>query len=354
MGGKLLKKWDLPEKRLSTSEYEVLKDDLLDILAENSRNMRFEVSPYVRDKESHGDIDIICSTPNTKDDSTFLINGESVEFVDFCHFWFNYKPHKNGNVYSFPYKGFQVDLCFHHKDEIDTAVAYTSWGDLGNLMGRVYHKMGYHYGHDGLTFWIREGLFRENNSWSDSDHIYEKYIFDKDIERIFKIGGFDYQRWLEGFNDMQEVFAFVCSSDYFDPESYKLENLNHANRTRNKKRPMFMKFVEYVEEHNPPKGKKTLLSKENYSLLTQWRYPELKKRIDNHRFNYYVEKSKNEKINGKLVIEWLDLDVTIDGKLVGQIMSDIRTKYSSLDMLSMSQEELKYEVFKIRKNYEQE
>jgi hypothetical protein len=345
MGGNLLKTWNLPEKRIPSSEYETIKNELIEKLTqesymtdqfgedEESFPLHFTCAPYVRDKETHGDLDLIAGRFSYKGCTTHwkLKSGTTTDFSVYIQEQFGYKPFVNDKVYSFPYKGFQIDVTFCNMGDIPSYISYSSWGDLGNIMGRVFHKMGLHYGHSGLSFWIRQGLFDSNLQWSDSDHLYDKVVLTKDTKEICEIGGFDYERWHRGLDTEQDAFEFVIDSKYFDPDLFKLENLNHTNRTRNRKRGMYMRFMEYVADSD--KVGEPFRSKHEYSLMMQCRYSHLQRAIDGFRLLYEVDKVIKEKVNGKLVMEWLDLSEK-DGKLVGQIMSKVREldKYKLLEM----------------------
>jgi len=358
MGGLLLKTWNLPEKRIPTDEYNRIKDELLNKLQQDQSirrligpssinvvgSSRGVVAPCIRDKETHGDLDIILRKSEDRD-VTMLWKDEQ-DFGKYLENEFGYKPHKNSNVYSFPYDGFQVDVTFHPVMDFEMSVDYSSWGDLGNIMGRVFHKMGLHFGHSGLSFWIRQGLFDDNLQWSDSDHIYDKVVITRCMKSICEIGGFDYDRWNQGFDTEQDAFDFVIDSKHFNKSLFELENLNHTNRTRNRKRGMYMRFVEYVADSN--KVGEPFRSKQEYSLMMQCKYSQLQRAIDGFRLLYEVDKVIKEKVNGKLVMEWLDLFES-DGPMVGKIMSEIRDipKY---DLLLMSQSEIKRKVVDIFAN----
>jgi hypothetical protein len=351
MGGNLLKTWNLPEKRIPTDEYNRIKDELLNKFRKDYSVNRptsgcwAVVAPCVRNKETHGDLDIIIGKYEEKDINV-LWKGEQ-DFGKYLEKEFGYKPFKNSNVYSFPYDGFQVDVTFHPHLDFQMSVDYSSWGDLGNIMGRVFHKMGLHFGHSGLSFWIRQGLFDDNLQWSDSDHIYEKVVLTRCMKDICHIGGFDYYRWYKGFDTEQEAFDFVIDSKYFNKELFELENLNHTNRTRNRKRGMYMRFVEYVANSN--KVGEPFRSKHEYSLLMQGRFSHLQHTINRFRYLYEVDKVIKEKVNGKLVMEWLNLSES-DGKLVGTIMSEIRD-IPRYNLLEISQSEIQKRVIDLYRKH---
>jgi len=348
MGGKLLKKWNLPEKRLSNDEYENLKRDILSSLHEDARiwsdsmvscfvyevrrkGPQIDVARAIRSKQDHGDLDVVVGVD-------FLNYGNFIKYIQDTY---GVKPHQNSNVISFPVNGFQVDVTFVNNDFFNQTIAYTSWGDLGNLMGRIYHKMGLHYGHEGLQYWIREGMFRENNDWSDSDHICSKFVISTSMWNICEAGGFDFNRWFEGFNTEEDAFQFIATSKYFRKDIYSFENLNHINRVRNKKRGMYMRFLEWVDKTNPPDSPVPLASKEDYSLYYQYRYIELQKAIDRCRFEFTIKSRVKEKFSGKVVLDVLG---DIDGELVGEICKKFKSVYSPIEIIMMTPEHIKQTI----------
>ena len=339
MGGNLLKTWNLPEKRIPTDEYNRIQEELSTKFKKDFSCNRpvggshILVAPSIRAKKDHGDLDIIMGRYEDPDIEIYF--GGYKNFAAYLEHEFGYKPFKNSNVYSFPYQGFQVDVTFHPMSDLFMAYNYSSWGDLGNIMGRVFHKMGLHFGHSGLSFWIRQGLFDNNLQWSDSDHIYEKIVLTNNMKEICEIGGFDYERWCEGFNIEENAFRFVIDSKYFHPDLFQLENLNHTNRTRNRKRGMYMRFIEYVNNTYWKPSQYPFKSKQEYSLLMQCKYKHLQNAISNYRLIYEIDKIVSAKVNGKLVMEWCGLTEK-DGKLVGAIMNKVRElgKYKLLEMSS--------------------
>jgi hypothetical protein len=250
---------------------------------------------------------------------------------------FGYVPYKNSNVYSFPVEGFQVDITLVSVEEYNTSISYTSWGDLGNLMGRIYHKMGLHYGHNGLSFWIRQGLFDNNVAWSDNDHVYDKLVLTTDSKKIFEIVCFDYNKWLQGFDSEQEVWDFIINSKYFDSKIFSLENLNNINRVRNKKRGMYMRFLEHVNDKTLPTGKQ-FLSKHEYGLIFQEEFHQLKSAIARYRHEYEVGKAVKDKFNGSLVQEWIKCS---HGPSIGKIIKSVKDAHGSSSLLRMDVSEIK-------------
>ena len=365
MGGKLLSKWGLPEKRLNNQEYQSLKDTLLKLFRRNlyqyhgypqapydSCRVQDEigVAPAIRQKETHGDLDILIgvdegdSTPSRtyhdiEWDNPIIDDGRRFNNIDFFEKLSGYKPHVNSNVISFPYMGFQIDVTFFPKKDFWSALNYNSWGDTSNLLGRVFHKKGLHLSHIGLSFWIRQGMFDNNITWSDNDHIYEKVVLTRDMKTICELGGFDYAKWKAGFDTNEDVYNFVAESKFFKKELFAFENLNNVNRVRNAKRIMYKGFVDWLDVKNPDESHKAeFLDKSTYALIYQGKFPHLRDAISKYYFEYNVTKCLKSKLNGRIVMDVLGIE---DGKMVGQIMSAIKKEFTTMELLGKTESEIK-------------
>lgn len=330
MGGALLKVWNLPEKRLLNVEYEEFKSKILDRLAGIfPKSCRLSTAPALREKASHGDLDIICGTHRFFN-STELIKRE-----------FGFKPHVNSNVTSFPVDGFQVDVTFCPIDKVDSYVNYNSHGDTSNFLGRFFHKMGGHLGHSGLSFWIRQSLYDSKLDFLENDNILEKYVLTTDWNIILSILGLNYDTWKSGFNTQQDVFEWVATSQYFNADIFKFESLNHINHIRNKKRPMYAAFVKYLETNSWRYNKHTFQRREYYLPMWAELFPDLKRAIRENGEKYKKQKEIAAKFNGHIVMEVLDIS---DGKLVGQYISAFKKKFDKEAIRGMSKEQIISEI----------
>ena len=183
---------------------------------------------YYRDKSDFGDMDLIISKEYKND--TFLDRLKQV---------FNpIEVYPNTDVYSFDFEKFQIDLIFIPREYLQIATTYYNYNDLGNLMGRIADKLGVRYGHTGLKF--------------------EHYVLNRsaklatiklsiDPRQIFEFLGYDFDRYLLGFQNIEEMFEYVVTSKYFNPKYFEYSNLNHQNRTRNKKRKTYEQFLEWLK-----------------------------------------------------------------------------------------------------------
>ena len=205
MGGRALK--NTYTRRYSKQEFETVSKELIDIIEQ--RYARAATPLYYHNKETFGDIDIIVDI----DGASYLDSGG-----DFIRSYIQktFKPNEifhNGNCYSFDYKEVQVDFMCVPSEDYDSNYHYLAFNDLGNYIGRIAHRLGLKYGQEGL--WYNHYLKGQNLG---------KVMISKDYREIFNFFDLDYDRWLEGFDELEDTFKFVTTSRYFDTEMFQLRS----------------------------------------------------------------------------------------------------------------------------------
>ncbi len=331
MGGKLIQQeFGLPEKRLSKAEYEDFSLRLQKTIADSGFQYKTAILQNFRDKESFGDLDILIEARSEVNYSKWLLET------------FGVKPFKNTSIYSLPVEGFQVDFILTPERNWDTTQWYF-YGETGNIEGRTFHKFGLKWGHEGLVYVVRDELFDPTLQY-DSSHVSSEIVVSRDFKEVAEIGGFDYEWRKRGFDSRDELFQYAIDCKYFDREIFRFENLNHINRTRNRKRPVYAAFVEYLEQNEPP-SKYTFDKRSSY--LPQWkeRWPKLADEIEKQREKFFITKAIKEKFNGRLVMEWLNIS---DGPTVGQVVQ--QTKKEFPDLLNAKAEDIEKYVKSIKLN----
>ena len=108
-----------------------------------------------------------------------------------------------------------------------------------------------------------------------------------------------------------------------------------------------MRFIEYVNSNSFKKGE-PFKSKDEYSLLFQLQFLPLRLTVDKYRFEYEITKLLKSKINGKLVMNWLNLTEK-DGAIIGKIMKEFRDNIGR-EVLHMNEEQIKNKAEEIHKN----
>lgn len=301
MGGNALKQ--VETRRYQRDEYLALEKEVLDILREDFPGRRVAAIQAYREKESFGDMDVLLESDN--------LNTDLMKYVKER---FNTKQAvRNSHVVSFEYKDFQIDLICTTIKNFNTSASYFAWNDLGNLMGRVAHKLGFKYGHEGLSMTFRDG-----------DYMYAEVEVSRNIRRIVEFLGYNYDRFADGFDTVEEIFVFTASTPFFNKEIYSLENRNHTSRTRDRKRKTYNQFLTWIETApNLPEYPWSSLKEQGgreYKKQFMERafkfFPSFKEQHDKVQAEFQLWKQSRENFNGDLVREWTGLQDQDLGKFM--------------------------------------
>lgn len=326
MGGNVFK----DAKRFKAAEFKTLQSEIVKLL--QGKGLRTEPLVVYRDKPSFGDLDLL--TGLFEDNIESLKNLKKIlREIGVTEFNFSdhHKQFKSGTHASFLYKNLQVDLIFVKPEHFGSAAFYFSYNDLNNFVGRIAHKLGVKFGWDGLSYVLK----------TEDGYLERRLELTTDPEEIYRFLGYDYERYLEGFDTLEEIFEFVTSSSYFNSSIFEYENLNHANRTRNRKRKNYAAFLEWLE------GKEF----ENHVFLTPKALylPRVLKTFP-HILDELEESTQlmeqthliASKLNGNLVMEWTGLSGKDLGKVLREYTRVFRTaKEHNEFVLSNNRSEIK-------------
>ena len=317
MGGNALAYYGA--RRFNKEEYGTISTEVLTKLRKVVPKEILLPIPYYFSKESFGDLDLLCLPLSPEDYSNIIKALGSDIYV------------RNSEVISILYKELQVDIIPMPNQYLTSSYNYYSFNDLGNLLGRIFHKMGLKYGHKGLTLPLREGT-----------HKFDEIMITQDIEKILNFIGLDYEPFRDGFETMEDIFEYVESSFFFTPSIFSYENLNSVNRIRNRKRETYTKFLERVQ------GKEEryifLNDKERYLPRIWDFFPEAKTNYDNALAQLNLRKELQAKFNGEIVKSITGLD----GYELGQFMKRVKRE---LDIDLLTEEEIRKGIEGIWKNW---
>jgi hypothetical protein len=328
MGGNIFKY----TRRYEADEYRKLEAEVLYMLedvneriftlagmAGNERHELMQPIKYYSEKESFGDMDIIINSKHLQPNyikgliEIFELNSKSDNDTIKNIAEGNWS--KNGNVFSFKYKEFQIDLIITADEDFQPSIDYFGYNDLGNLVGRVTHKLGLKVGHRGTHVIVR-----------DDSHLVGEILVTKDLREILELADFDVAKWEAGFNTLEEIYIWVSNSKYFNKEIYSLDNRNHYSRTRDAKRATYKGFTEWCEtrefENNFPYSEMT--SKDGYNIREPFftelickRFPHVKEEYDVLIAEYEEHKIFKSKFNGDICMKITGLE----GKALGEFMA---------------------------------
>jgi len=226
MGGLALKGKDTVTRRYERAEFDIISVELLDILKKDFKRVAMPL--FYKNKKSFGDADLIVSM-------------EGVNFNIRDYITTTFQPTEifhNGNCYSFDYKELQVDLITLAPEHFDSNEMYLSYNDLGNFIGRIAQGFGLKYGQEGLWY---EHYFKGSNIG--------RIQVSKDYREIYKFLGLSYERWEQGFDELEDIFDYIATCQFFNWELFQLSKLNKINRERNLKRKSYMSFLEWMDNN---------------------------------------------------------------------------------------------------------
>lgn len=185
--------------------------------------------PSYRSKEDHGDIDILAVGAEGMDKSVAEAFGAE-------------KALRNGECLSLMWRGAQLDIVNVSEDLLDAAFGYFSWADLGNFLGRIAKAGGFCYGHRGLGRWV-------TGPTGGRAAVIPVCTRTRDIFHFF---GLDHSRWMKGFDEPEDIYAFAASSPLFSRRIFEPMSLDHRSRVRNRKRPVYAGLLDWSRGKNLP------------------------------------------------------------------------------------------------------
>jgi hypothetical protein len=307
MGGNVFKQDQT--RRYESGEYLELVEKIKPRL--ESLSNRFKVIPAYKGKESFGDMDILIIPSKEWNksllDLTFNSGGDVIH---------------NGGVWSLVFEQIQVDLIMTSEQEFNAALDYFGYNDFGNLRGKVIHKFGLKYGHDGLSLPVRS-----------ADNTIGTIILSQDPVVINEMFGFK----LEAFETLEEMFESVIDSYFFNPTVFAWEQMNAPSRIRDKKRTTYHAFLEYINGKDYPFPYEFNPDKSGYLTWIFENFPLKKPEYDALWARKKLLESAAEKFNGNLVRAWSGLE----GVELGNLMRNLRPIMNAERVLDLSETELR-------------
>ncbi len=327
MGGKALAKYGINLERKSTQEFYDIASKIavqlaygLGITTEVPVRFKYDtsiVSQTVRcynTKPDHGDLDVLI-----KMDKDFY--DKKIDIRKYIEDTFHPQViHTNGGVHSFDFKDFQIDFIPIREMSWEIAKIYYSYDPLGNIMGKTFHKFGLSYGWNGLSY-----KFRNFNG-----RLADDILLTTNARRIFEFGGYDYDRYLQGFDTLEDIFIFAINSKYFDAEMFKMENLKSIDKKRNRKRGSYHLFLQYLKDNGIDTRYEFMRDKDSYIPMIAQYFIEsaLKEELDELNKKDGQDKIVSQKFNGDIVMSWLP---DLKGKDLGIAITNFKNSFSDDD-----------------------
>jgi hypothetical protein len=295
--------------RLKSNHFYSFEKECLEKLQSSFQNINVSSLKSYRQKDSFGDLDIMLSSEQKYiphfDDVGKILN--SIDLV------------RNGPVTSYlvPVNSnnqlFQVDIIYVPPQYYESALAYFAYNDLGNLLGRIFHRMGFKLGHKGLSYVCRE----ENNV----NYKLKEISITTNWKEALEFVGYDYKRWTEGFNTLEDIFKYAVSNHLANRIIFRLDETNHQARVRDKKRKTYQQFLLWIND--PANNIKNYedISKEDLRLVWLKKafecFPEFEKEYNQIQEEAKIKRQCKAKFNGEIISQITGLQ----DKQLGKFMS---------------------------------
>lgn len=337
MGGKALNKYGVFTERKNTKEFLRIGREIQNRITKDL-SVDTEIVTCYHTKPDHGDLDLLI-----KIDEKFYNSGINLKYY-ISNTFVPRAIHNNGGVYSFDYENFQIDLIPVKQSKWETAKTYYSYDPLGNIMGKTFHKFGLSYGWDGLFY-----KFRNFNGRNSQD-----ILISTDASKIFKFGGYDYERYLQGFETIEEIFEFTINGKFFDAEIFQMENLKTIDKKRNRKRGSYHLFLKYLKDNNIKTTYSFNKDKTHYLPMIENYFPEANfmEKLSKLQKLDTLNKILSQKFNGDIIMSWLP---NLQGKELGNAIRKFKESFNDYNdykefILNGSFNEIKDRFMKIYNN----
>ena len=305
MGGKALK--NTKTERKTTDQFYDIANRLIPKL-EEIFGTELYILKFYHEKPDHGDMDILLKVDNKFYVKNLNIKNEIEKYLN---------PNQiiivNDGTTTFDFEQFQIDLIPVAESVWESTKFWMDWDPSSNLCGKLAHKFGLKFSPSGTFYPYRGG----------SGRVMKDIIITKDFRKMMEFLGLDPERKYKGFETLEEIYDWIISSKYYNTELFLLENLTQSDRKRNKKRPTFNKFLEYVKDlPYTSEGYHFEKNKTKYLDLIDSSFPEVHflEQINELKKKDEDNQKMREKFNGDLVMEWTGLN----GKELGSVIIEFK------------------------------
>ena len=286
----------------------------------------YRIPRYYASKPDFGDLDVVLSRAATDALGGFEAFRTAIAAA------LDIRQSKNaGHVYSTVVRDLQVDYFVREPELLEPTYHYLSFNDLGNLIGKIYRRLGLKYGQDGLEYVFR----REHN---------ESYVRDlpisRDWPRILAFIGLDVPAWQAGFDTLEQMFTWVVASPYFSVAPYQQTSRTTEKRAADRK--TMARFFTWLETERVEKRYEYLEDRERYIPMITAAFPDagLEQLIAREREAEADAERLREKFNGNLVRVWIGLEA----KELRAFMRRFKEAFSDDALLRMSADEIRVAV----------
>lgn len=333
MGGNRFK--SIETVRIDVNTHNMIASKTIKLLADFGINA--EALPYIRNKKSFGDIDLIAKKSQThqaiKDitDPKLAKNllHESDENIAKA---INAEMHSRqcasdpvlGMLIKSNIGSVNIDLITIEDEVYDFAKAHLSWGDAGSLISVISKEMGIKAGMGGARLSVPS---KNGNIYVPISITYPNFL---------KLIGLDSDKHEEGFNTQEEIHKWVSEGIMFDPRIWDMDRLTSRARNRIRKRPNYMAWIAWLENNNPERNYNW--GEQRAQRAGEWlpallaMFPSAKKSLELKEEEQRQQKILSDFYNGNIVSQISG----ITGEALGHLMNAIRKDIGDKKLMDLA------------------
>ncbi|MDO8601261.1 MAG: hypothetical protein Q7R46_01105 [bacterium] len=294
-------------ERVQKAEYDFIIEELRDILSGNFH--KIQPAEQLEDKESFGDIDIICLPKGTINEFYFR------EILGLRLMEYSHNAHVHSTLIRLKSeKQIHVDFIqSKNETDFDRKYMYYSKGHVSSMIGMLAKKLNFKYG--------TEGFFKR---FQDKKGNLHDILISENLREGLSVIGLDAKE-LNEIHKIDDIAKFISHSPLFDNKYFISENMNRRDRDSIKRN----KTEDYLVQEIRKVNKTRLIADED----------ELFKKLFPAQFKHFVEESerinsetyKTGAINGEMIMKIFEIK---PGPAVGKILKFIGDNYPNAEALS--------------------
>ncbi|KAG6376974.1 hypothetical protein JVT61DRAFT_1014 [Boletus reticuloceps] len=315
MGGRAFLQHLPPDSlpRLPTPLYVTLKDRLTALLLTLFAIVK--VPPEKPEKEDHGDIDFVVARPLSREGITpeqvgcvlgavksIELEGNRTSNYAVSISQEDWLMHAAQLVPSDQiYCQVDVRVC-DDEEEAQRVTVFHGYGDLGIIIGAITKSHGLSVNHHGLKV--------------ATPHPNPPMLLTSSPRVIFDFMGLSMDRWMRGFETVEETFNFAATSRFFDPRRLYVPSMHALNKSA-QGRNMYSDFLVWAQDKAP-----TMVTSGPHQDAVEEALAAFDKKLewDAMTQEACVRSWLRNNFSGKLVAEWTGLG----WKGVKAVMDDVR------------------------------
>jgi hypothetical protein len=320
MGGRALAQHGIETRRYTTPELEQASQEIQKKLSDLYPGIITSGTRYYDTKQDHGDLDLLVFPMDLPEFGNGIRKVLEEEFGA-------QKVIHNDIVWTFDYNDLQVDLIVLDQMYEEMAKMWYGYNDLSTLIGRVYR-----FWH---LKWSPQGVFYTVYA-DDRSRILGELRVTRDPRGALELLGYDYDRYLQSFSTLEDVFEYLVSGERFSAECCDPKYLSNDTRIRDAKRTNVQLFDEWMKKKEgcqyfprPTHLDTIKLIDKDFNYLLGHYFPDfsIADQIMPLYQKHAMKKMVSAKFNGGYVREAFG----IDGRELGEALKKFKLKFRDQD-----------------------